>query len=305
MNNNIDFSDFHKISVEHPSKCRKITKHKFEIIAALTTIIIIILIIVYENKKKEKSEKNDELSFLKEEYFQIKINITNITNDINEADNIIKSLDNEKGQIDLDIKNNQSDLEQINKTNKKFKLIKKLLNNIELKLNMTQRLNNLQINYSNIQNNVTNFENEVSMKVKNKCYDSIVYGFSPQMFYKNCAGNALLFLIKTGDGERIGAYTSESKNENINIKDEKSMLINFDNNKFFKYNMDKTKDCDVIWNLNEFPKFGGDLEIYDEKGESLFPFCYGLGEDLEESEYFVKSYVFKIEILEIYKVEEN
>ena len=61
MNNNIDFSDFHKISVDHPSKCRKITKHKFEILAILITIIIIILIIIYmqiKTSKKIKKRKN-------------------------------------------------------------------------------------------------------------------------------------------------------------------------------------------------------------------------------------------------------
>ena len=63
------------------------------------------------------------------------------------------------------------------------------------------------------------------------------------MFYQNCAGKALLFLIKTTDGETIGAYASESKNENVEIQDEKSILINFDKNKFYKLNMERIDDA--------------------------------------------------------------
>ena len=303
--NNIDFSDFHKISVDHPSKCRKITKHKFEIFSALTIIILIILIIVYVNKNKQKNKKEDELLILENKYKETKINITKIENELNKTEQKNISLDNDIAQKKIDINNNISDLELIRKNNTKLQLIKKILKKIELKERMAQRLNHLQIKDSNIQTDILNFENEASLKIKNKCYDSEVYGFIPEIFYKNCAGNALLFLILTEDGEKIGAYTSESKKENVNIKDEKSMLINFDNNKFYKYNVEKKKDCDVIWNLNDFPKFGGDLEIYDGKGESLFPFCYGFSEELEELEDFVKSYEFNIEILEVYKVEEN
>ena len=140
------------------------------------------------------------------------------------------------------------------------------------------------------------------MKVKNKCFDSEVYGFKPGMFYQNCAGNALLFLIKIKDGEKIGAYTSESKNENGEIRDEKSMLINFDKNKFYKFNIERGENCNIIYNLNDFPKFGGDLEINDNKGESFFPYCYGFDEEIDD---FGSYYDFTIDILEIFKVGEN
>ena len=304
MNNNIDFSDFHKISVDHSSKCRKITKHKFEIFSVLTTILIIILIIVYINKNKQNNKKNDELSILKNNITDINAILSNLSNRINETEIKNISLDNDIGQVELDIIKNQTELDKLNKTNIKLNLIDDILKAIISKKLKSERLNQLQIEDSKIQTDVTNLEDEISMKVKNKCYDSEVYDFTPKMFYNNCIGNgnALLFLIKTDDGENIGAYTSQSKNENVNIADEKSMLINFDNNQIYKYNMERKKDCDIIWNKNEFPKFAGDLEINNDKGLSLFPYCYGLNEELED---FVKSYKFNIKILEVYKVEEN
>ena len=300
MNSNIDFSDFHKISVDRPSKCRKITKHRFEIFSILTTIIVIILIIVYADKNKQENKKDDKLSILKNNYKDLDNNLTDITKAIDDLNNTNITLDNELFQFEIYKKDNQSALNEIKKRNEKLKLINKIFNDIKTKKTMTERLNNLQIKDSNIQTDVRNFENEVSMKVKNKCFDSEVYGFKPEMFYKNCAGNALLFLIKTEDGEKIGAYTSESKNENMEIRDEKSMLINFDKNKFYKYNTEKA-DCNIIYNLNDFPKFGGDLEINENSGES-FSYCYGADEEMED---FVNSYQFYIEILEVYKVEEN
>ena len=300
MNSNIDFSDFHKISVDRPSKCRKITKHRFEIFSILTTIIVIILIIVYADKNKQENKKDDKLSILKNNYKDLDNNLTDITKAIDDLNNTNITLDNEIFQFEIYKKDNQSALNEIKKRNEKLKLINKIFNDIKTKKTMTERLNNLQIKDSNIQTDVHNFENEVSMKVKNKCFDSEVYGFKPEMFYKNCAGNALLFLIKTEDGEKIGAYTSESKNENMEIRDEKSMLINFDNNEFYKQNKEKT-DCNIIYNLNDFPKFGGDLEINENSGES-FSYCYGSDEEMED---FVNSYQFYIEILEVYKVEEN
>ena len=320
MNNNIDFSDFHKISVEHPSKCRKITKHRFEIFSILTTLIVIVLIIVYANKNKEKNKKEEELSILKKDYTEINQNLTNITEIIDEANNTNITLDNELIQIKIILSINQSELNELNKTNEilkknhidlsnqinnlspKLKIINEINQKTKLKEILTQRLNNLEIKDSNIHTNVTNFENEASMKVKNKCYDSILYGFNPEMFYKNCIGTGLLFLIKTENGEKIGAYTSESTNEDTNIQDIKSILINFDKNKFYKYNMEKMEDCYVIWNLNNFPNFGGDLEINNKYGASFFPYCYGFDEELED---FVNAYEFIIDILEVYKVEEN
>ena len=319
MNNNIDFSDFHKIGVDRPSKCRKITKHRFEILSILTTIIVIILIVVYVNKNKQKNKKDEELSLLEQDITDINDNLTDITKNISNANDTINVLDSKLNQAPIYLHNNQTKLVEVNNThnilNKTFtellnqnkslstnlELVNKIIEKTKLKDLINERLDNLQIKDSKIITDVSEFEDEVSMKVKNKCFDSQVYGFTPEMFYKNCYGNALLFLIKTEYGEKIGAFTSKSKDENANVQDEKSMLINFDNNIFFKYNKESEIECNIIWNLNDFPKFGEDLIINNKYGESNFPKCYGINEELD----FVEYSEFIIDILEIYKVKKN
>ncbi len=48
----IDISKYSKIEVDPKSRCRKITKYKFQILSIILSIIIIILIIVVAIKSK-------------------------------------------------------------------------------------------------------------------------------------------------------------------------------------------------------------------------------------------------------------
>ena len=321
MNNNIDFSDFHKISVDRPSKCRKFTKHKFTIITFLMIILLIIIIIVYVNKKKQQSKKEEELAQIKNDTKILDSNLTEILNLVNNSRNDYNTLEFYYNETKEYKKGNESELNNLKvekeKLNSSFDKLKEDYNKINSKLNyanqirekkelknlITQRLNNKGIEYSNVVNDVNFFENKASVQVKNKCYDIIVYGFNPQRFEENCLGTPLLFLIKTQNGDNIGVYTSKSFQGKLIERDEDSLLINFDTSQIFNYNSESSDECSIHFNDENFLKFGKDLTInMDGSGNSEFPTCYGINEG--EQIDFVED-EFNIKILEIYKVNKN
>lgn len=320
MNSNIDFSDFNKISVEHPSKCRKITKHKFTIFAIILIIIIIILIIVYVNKSKKEKEKAKELN-------ETNINIKELSDileilkyNLTESNNTLNSLIDEFEEINEEInitKSKINDLEEENELlalemEQKMKELDNLtrISNLIDKINETEQLleiiksrfSNLNIDSSNIQNDVTEFETLTSTSVKDKCYDSIVYGFNVERFYENCKGNPLLLLIKNDKKDKIGGYISDLNEERDSNEEDNSMIMNFDKNKYYNYNSNDKDKCAVFGTSNNFPMFGEDLIIYNEgSAQSNFPICY----EAEQEDYFVNDKSFYIDILEVYKVEKN
>ena len=332
MNNNIDFSDFHKISVDHPTKCRKFTKHRFTILSFLIIILLVIVIIIYVNKNNQIKTKEKELSPLENNVDSLKSNLSIILNLVNNSKNNYTSLELNYTNTIKNKENKNSELDSVATTNEQLKTKRKSVfeeyRELHIKLDtfknyekqikektelielINERLNNLEIGKSNVVTDVTIFENESSKKVKNKCYDSIVYEFNPEKFYENCLGEGstpLLFLIKTKKGEKIGVYTSTSYEEEYYEEDNESMLINFDKSKIFKYyaNLLSSNDkCYIYWNSENFPQFAEDLIINsDGSGKSTFPTCYGTSDG--EQKDFVQDTEFNIEILEIYKVNDN
>ena len=321
MDNNIDFSDFHKISVDHPSKCRKFTKHKFTIITFLIVILLIIVIIVYANKKKQQNKKEEELTQKKNNVKILDSNLTYILNKVNNSRNDYNTLKFNYNEVKEYKEGYRSELitlkvenQELNST---FYKLKENYNNLYKKLDyanqlreqnkliilINQRLNNKGIEFSNVVNDVNFFENKASVQVKNKCYDSIVYEFNPKRFEENCLGTPLLFLIKTKDGDNIGIYTSKSFQGKVIAEDVDSVLINFDNSQIFNYNSESSDECSIQYSNGAFLKFGKDLIINtDGSCHSEFPTCYGINEG--EQIDFVED-KFKIEILEIYKVNKN
>ena len=321
MNNNIDFSDFHKISVDRPSKCRKFTKHKFTIITFLMIILLIIVIIVYSNKKKQQSKKEKELAQKKNDTMGLDSNLADIFDLVNKSRYNYSALEFNYNETKEYKKGNQSEFdilkivngelystfnklkEDYNKVNTKLNYVNQIREKNDTKNLIIQRLSNKVIEYSNVVNDVKFFENKASVEVKNKCYDSIVYGFNPQRFEENCLGTPLLFLIKTQNEDNIGVYTSKSFQGKLIAGDEDSLLINFDTSQIFNYNSESSDECSIHFNDEKFLKFGKDLTInMDGSGNSEFPTCYGINEgeqiDFVEDEFIIK-------ILEIYKVNKN
>ena len=183
-----------------------------------------------------------------------------------------------------------------------YNLKKQILEKNSLKNTLLERLNKIGIDSSNVHKNIEKFESMTSTQVKDKCYDSIVYGFNPQKFHQNCDGHALLFLIKTDGNENIGAYTSSSSIVKEDIQEKDSILMNFDNDKYYIYTSDNQVECYTSYSDYNFPLFGDDLIIKNNGyGSTRFPSCYGDKEG--NNEYLVNNKYFYIEILEIYKVE--
>ena len=333
MNSNIDFSDFNKIEVQHTSKCRKFTKHKFVIFSILTFILAIILIIILIYKNNIYNKKLSELSKIQKNISEIDAKILIINNQTSEAQSnltlilneISKTADLDKIQSEyIKVDNTYDQLtytrndllakreyitNQINYKNKNLneeelqKDLKEKKNILEI---IKQRFKDLSIDNTNIKKiDVNNFESYTETEILSKCYDSVVYGFHVNKFHENCDGYPLLILIKTKNGESVGAFTSISNADNRNNVDEESVIINFDKKKYFM-NMNIKKDnneCYVYSNIDEFPRFGNDLIIYrDGHGESKFPNCYNINGQSKKGD-FIEQENFDIDVMEVYRIQ--
>ena len=327
MDSNIGFTNYNEIQVENKSKCRKITKHKFIFLSLFLFIIMVILIIILVYKNNQYNNKISELSKTENEIKVLNLKISKITNLKQEAESNFTSLINELSKIETEkdnIKKQYINLENaIDKLNytkndllakkeyitNQINYRKKGLNEDELKneiqemqkllQKIKQRFEDLSINNSNIFKNMDNFESFTDTEVLNKCYDSEVYGLHVNRFHENCDGYPLLILIKTKNGQKIGAFTSKSNDGIKNIVDEKSIIINFDKNKYFINN--SNEKCYVYCDIDQFPRFGNDLIIYrDGHCETNFPNCYNNGQNKKGD--FIEQDIFDIDIMEIYRV---
>ena len=334
MNSNIDFSDFSKIKVENKSKCRKITKitkYKFALFSSFMVLIIIVLIVSLIYNNNQYSKKSKQLLRIKNNINEINSEILTIENKTIEAESNLILLINELSinKIELDKRKNEyTNIENIIdnlKYNKNELLAKKeyLINQItykqkclkedELKLEIQekqnilnqikQRFEDLTIKNSNILIDYEYFETFTNTEIIKKCYDSKVYGFHVNRFHDNCDGYPLLILIKTKNGKNIGAFTSMTNEGIKKIVDEKSILINFDKNKYFLYNKNENNNnCYVYSDIDQFPIFGNDLIIYrDGHGESKFPECYNMNGQSDKGDFIEE--VFNIDIMEIYAID--
>ena len=134
-----------------------------------------------------------------------------------------------------------------------------------------------------------------------KCFDGVISNFNPFIFHEKCDGSAILVLIKTDNNERIGAYTRVSL-EGLEIKQDPSTVIfNIDNNKY--YNLENSEKPIIVCNPNELPQFGVDLQIKS-NGEGINSFPNNYGEhNINNSKELTKDHTFKIDNLEVYKIE--
>ena len=324
----IHFSNYSQIKVEQKPQVGIIRKHKFTIVSIIFFILIIILVVVIAIRNNQIKSKEEELSKIDKELNEQKINILNYEQNFNEIEITKNNLLNNLTYINFEISNIQSEynstkttnfkllytkndlnahkeyinnkIKYIEKCSKKDELNKEIFQKNEIYQKMLQRLNDLSILNSNIITNLDEFKRISKVEILNKCYDNIIYDFNVNMFHENCDGYPLIILIKTKKGEKIGAFTSISNDLIKNIKDDKSMLINFDKNEYYLYNMNN-KDCFVYSRFDEFPKFGNDLAIYrNGTGEILGNDCYKINEI--KNEYLIEEKKFEIEFMEIYKI---
>ncbi len=307
MNNNIDFSDFNKISIEHNTRCRKFTKHKFTIFSIISIILLIILIIIFISKNIQINEKEQELPIKEKEKEKIINDLIILNNNLTELEEKNASISYytylfvqaKKANLEIaDLKKAKNNLEN----NEKIKLQKIIDEKNNLKNIISNKLSDCSKENSNIKMDINNFEKKTKSEILNRCYDSIVYGFDPVKYHTNCDGWPLLILIKTKNGENIGAYITKSIEGEKNIQDDNSMLINFDTFSFYSFKKDiAPAEYPIYCSQNNFTRFANDLIIYSNgKGESSFPDCYGISEGKEGDLFKDKS--FEIDILEVYKL---
>ena len=328
MDLNLNFSNYSEIQTEHKEQPSKISKHKFSILAIIFSVIIIILIIVIVYRKKQLKDKEEKLFEISKSLIEIKSNITNLEQRINNEKISKNDLINNISFTNNEISNIQSEYDMkktayfkllYNKNdllahqefiNNKIENIKKFSKEEDLKLEifqkkflcqkMLQRFDDLSINNSNIITDLSEFKLLTNSEILTKCYDSIVYDFSVNRFHENCDGYPLLILIKTEASEKIGAFTSITNEGKKKINDEKSMLINFNQNEYFF--LDKNNvECYVYSHFDEFPRFGKDLIIHSNgTGEILTNNCYKINDNNNKNLLDEKK--FGIEIMEIYKI---
>ena len=258
MDLNLNFSNYSEIQTEQKEQPSKISRHKFSILAIIFSVIIIILIIVIVNRKKQLKEKEEKLFEFSKSLIEIKSNITNLElkinnkkiskNDLinnisftnNEISNIQSEYDMKKAAYYQLLYNKNDLLAHQEFINNKIENFQKFSKEEDLKLEifqknflyqkMLQRFDDLSINNSNIITDLSEFKLLTNSEILSKCYDSIVYDFNINRFHENCDGYPLLILIKTEKSEKIGAFTSITNEGIKKINDEKSMLINFNQN---------------------------------------------------------------------------
>ena len=328
MDLNLNFSNYSEIQTEQKEQPSKISRHKFSILAIIFSVIIIILIIVIVNRKKQLKEKEEKLFAFSKSLIEIKSNITNLELKINNEKISKNNLINNISFTNNEISNIQSEYDMkkaayyqllYNKNdllahqefiNNKIENFQKFSKEEDLKLEifqknflyqkMLQRFDDLSINNSNIITDLSEFKLLTNSEILTKCYDSIVYDFNINRFHENCDGYPLLILIKTETSEKIGAFTSLTNEGIKKINDEKSMLINFNQNEYFLIDKNN-EECYVYSHFDEFPKFGNDLIIHTNgTGEILTNNCYKINDDNNKNLLDEKK--FGIEIMEIYKI---
>lgn len=161
----------------------------------------------------------------------------------------------------------------------------------------------LSIKNSKIINSIEAFTIEKKIKgtIEKKCFDGVEEKFNPIVFHNKCNDSPLLVLVKTDNKERIGAFSKVSMTGLEIKKDPTTLLFNIEQGKF--YGLASQEYLTIVCDPNELPQFGVDLQIKSNgQGINSFPFNYG-DKNKNFSEELTKNHVFKIENLEIYKVD--
>ena len=338
----IDFMDFNKIKINYGGKltCRKIFRGKYIIFLIISIICLIFLVSLLLIKNKKITDTSIEIKTIEDDITQIEQLINTMKNKnmndeirLSEQKNKIETLKNEireKNKKEQEYKKRNEEItKQKEELEKKSVLLStQLKTEMELQevydqknASLTNLLESLKIEYDKLVKQkggseektiedskiVTPEESLVlkeKLKIKDttvkKCFDGVETNFNPFIFHEKCDKSALLLLIKTDNNERIGAYTKVSL-EGLEIKrDTSSIIFNFDKNHY--YSLANMEYSTIVCDPNELPQFGYDLQIKSNgQGINSFPFNYG-DKDENYSEELTEEHVFKIENLEVYKI---
>ena len=340
----IDFMDFNKIKINYGGKltCRKVFKKKYLLFLIFSFILIIFLIYLYSSKKSQISEitilmkqlendKNqieDNLNILSTQKLEGEMNLNKLENEINIMHEDVEQV--EKRKKTIEDQNSQIISQKKELENERSSLSQKLKTETELKDVYDQKISSLNtlleslkkeyeklleqkggkkqesvIESSNIINSIEAMQIEKKLKgtIIEKCFDGIEDNFDPDTFHKRCDKSPVLVLIKTDNDERIGAFTKASF-DGLEIKrDSSSAIFNIENGRY--YPLASPEYTTIVCDPNELPQFGVDLKIKSNgQGINSFPLNYG-DKNSNEPEDLTKNKVFKIENLEIYKIDLN
>ena len=339
----IDFMDFNKIKINYGGKltCRKIFRRKYIIFLVLSIIILIALVslltiknnkitgISIEIKSLEKDIDNidKDINMMKNKNLEEEINLSNIQDDIEKMKNEIR--EKNKKEQECRKKNDEIIKERDELEKKSTSLSIQLKTEMELKevydqknTSLTTLLESLKIEYEKLleqKEGKTDLSIKISqiiteseyaeiqenLKIKGttekQCFDGVNSNFNPFIFHEKCDKSAILLLIKTDNNERIGAFTKVSL-EGLEIKQDPSTVIfNIDRNEY--YNLANSENPTIVCNPNELPQFGVDLQIKSNgEGINSFPYNYG-DKNINISEELTKEHIFKIDNLEVYKIQ--
>ena len=338
----IDFMDFNKIKINYGGKltCRKIFKRKYIIYLVISMLCLIFLISLYtiKNNKikgatmeiKEIVTKNDEMSekinSLRTQNIQeeMKLSESQSQNSIikNEL-SMLNTKEKNTKKTNLELLSEKEKLEkQSASLNTQLKTETELKEVYEQKISsLTTLLESLEKEYeklleqksetkeektienSKIINQIEAYGLEKTIKgtIGKKCFDGVENNFSPKIFHEKCDGSAVLVLIKTENNERIGAFSKVSFEGSETKNDPSSILFNIDKGKHFE--LGSSEYSTIVCDPNELPQFGDDLQIKsNQQGINKFPSYYG-NKNKNKAEELTNNYFFKIENLEIYKIE--
>ena len=237
------------------------------------------------NEKADEIIEDDKYNDINEEEYKSEkdknIINNNEDNNNNKDENIRYENLSDKGEEEENNEEENNDIKRI-KTNeinrsymidewtKDFNLnVKKLLEDNETKLRLTEKLNfmnrriitkveELQL----IENQLLKEDPNIKTIEYNLIYRGTEHGDSAKIFHEKCNVPNNLILIKTEDGIKFGGYTKQSwEGENILKKDKNAFCFCLNKNKIYKIEDDKTA---IYCEENMGPCFGDKLfQIFD------------------------------------------
>ena len=270
--------------------------------------------ILSNKKRKEKIEEENE-------HYESEDEIKNENSDKNQDEenfrykNIYQEEENEEKDDNIDLKKSKdiNRAQMIDDWTEDFNInVKKLLEDNEIKLKFTEKLNYMNRRIITRVEELQLIENQLMKEfpeIKNIEYNLIYraseHGDSAKIFHEKCKEENNLILIKIKDDIKFGGYTKENwDGENIYKKDNDAFCFCLNKNKI--YEVEKGKNA-ILCNNNMGPCYGDKfIQIFDhflDKGGK----CYqkenceftGIEDDFEITNGIEE---FTIEEIEVYKL---
>ena len=270
--------------------------------------------ILSNKKRQEKIEEENE-------HYESEDEIKNENSDKNQEEenfrykNIFQEEENEEKDDNIDLRKSKdiNRAQMIDDWTEDFNInVKKLLEDNEIKLRFTEKLNYMNRRIITKVEELQLIENQLMKEfpeIKNIDYNLIYraseHGDSAKIFHEKCNEENNLILIKIKDDIKFGGYTKENwDGENIYKKDNDAFCFCLNKNKIYKVENDKKA---ILCDNNMGPCFGDKfIQIFDnflDKGGK----CYnnencgytGIEDDFEITNGIEE---FNIEEIEVYKL---